>query len=110
MYDEQPFEKRIRTKAIRTKHIRTKAIRTKLIRTNVLRTNHPPDGSGFHEGEAALHEEDNDGHDEQEKVVHFFRNFVAGRMRPAVSGRVVVEDNLLLISRSVVKRLALKWG
>ena len=29
-----------------------------------------PDCACLHEGEAALHEEDNDGHDEQEEVVH----------------------------------------
>ena len=32
-----------------------------------------PNGPRLHEGESALHEEDDDGHDEQEEVVDLLR-------------------------------------
>ena len=38
-----------------------------------LRIKFSPDGTRFHEGESALHEEDDDGHDEQEEVVDLLR-------------------------------------
>ena len=56
-----------------------------------------PDSSSLHESKSALHEKNNDRHDEQEKMVDFFRNFVRQTCRLFIADVVEFVDRRVLI-------------
>ena len=66
-----------------------------------------PDSSRFHESKTALHEEDDDGHDEKEEVIDVFRMVIV-----AVGGDIVVAVavvGMAVVSMSPSQALFATW-